>query len=500
MELFTIGFPTAFSLHTLAYCFIGVFLGTLIGVLPGIGALTAISLLMPVSFYLDPMTALVMLAGVYYGAEYGGSTASILLNLPGTASNAITALDGYPMAKQGRAGIALFVTTYASFIGGCLGVVLLMLVAPTVARLAVAVGPSEYFAILLFGLIIAATISQGSPLKGLSMVVLGMLIGTIGIDVNSGEYRYAFGVVDLFDGVSLVALALGMFGVAEVMHAIASQTDRGKIEDVTWRSMIPNWADVRKTLIPILRGTGVGSIVGPLPGAGPTIASVMAYGLEKRVSKTPQNFGNGAIEGISSPEAANNAAVQTAFIPTLSLGIPGSPTMAIMLGALMVHGIAPGPKFMVENPEMFWGLIASFWIGNVILVGLNFPMIGIWVRLLQIPYRLLYPVILSLVCAGVFTLGLNVFEVWVVLVFGIFGYGLRLLGFWPAPLLIGFILGPLLEENLRRAMLIAGGDVMVLLQRPVTSLILAFTVIVLGWTIWRALRGQNGGGFAIRDE
>lgn len=332
------------------------------------------------------------------------------------------------------------------------------------------------------------------------MVVLGMLVGTIGIDVNSGEYRFTFGMVDLYDGVSLVALALGIFGVAEVMHAIASQKDRGKIDDVTWKSMIPSWSEVRSTLMPILRGTGVGCIVGPLPGAGPTIASLLAYGFEKRVSKSPHRFGAGAIEGISSPEAANNAAVQTAFIPTLSLGIPGSPTMAIMLGALMVHGIAPGPKFMVENAEMFWGLIASFWIGNVILVALNIPMIGIWVRLLQIPYRLLYPVILSLVCTGVYTLGLNVFEIWVVLLFGLFGYGLRLLGFMPAPLLIGFILGPLLEENLRRAMLIAGGDVTVMLQRPVTSLLLASTAAILGWMVWRAFHRPAGDEPVVEDE
>lgn len=487
MELFTLGFPIALSIHTLTYCFVGVFLGTLIGVLPGIGALTAISLLMPVSFYLDPIAALVMLSGVYYGAEYGGSIASILLNLPGTASNAITTLDGYPMAKQGRAGVALFITTYASFIGGCLGVVLLMFLAPSIARLAVAVGPSEYFAALLLGVIISATVSPGSPLKGLGMVFLGMLIGTIGIDVNSGEYRFTFGVVELFDGVSLVALALGAFGVAEVIHAIQEQKTSRFIGNVTWHSMIPSWDDVRTSAMPILRGTGVGCFIGPLPGAGPTIASVMAYGLEKRVSRTPDRFGKGAVEGISSPEAANNAAVQTAFIPTLSLGIPGSPTMAIMLGALMVHGIAPGPKFMVEHADLFWGLVASFWIGNVILVVLNIPVIGIWVRLLQIPYRLLYPAIITLVCAGVYTLGLNTFEIWVVLIFGVFGYGLRLLDFGPAPLLIGFILGPLLEENLRRAMLIAGGDAWVMVQRPVTAILLLIVAGILCWITWKTI-------------
>ncbi|WP_346897342.1 tripartite tricarboxylate transporter permease [uncultured Roseibium sp.] len=482
MELFTLGFATL-TLTSVAYCFAGVFLGTLIGVLPGVGALSAISLLMPISFYLDPTTALVFLSGIYYGAEYGGSTASIMLNLPGTSSNAITCLDGYPMAQNGKAGIALTVTTYVSFFGGCIGILLLTFLSPVISRLAVAVGPSEYAAILLLSIIMAATISDGAPIKGIAMVVFGALLGTIGIDVNSGDFRFTFGVPELFDGISLVALALGTFGVGEVIFAISAQKRRGPMPKVTWRSMIPNRAEFLKTLLPMGRGTVVGSVVGPLPGAGPTIASLIGYAFEKRISRTPERFGKGAIEGISSPEAANNAAVQTAFIPTLSLGIPGSPTMAVMLGALMIHGISPGPKFIAEQPEMFWGLIASFWLGNFILLGLNLPLVGIWLWLLRVPYSLMYPVIVALICAGVYTLTNSTFAIWLVLGFGLVGFLLRLFQYSPAPLLIGFILGPMLEENLRRALLIHRGSYMEMLSRPATAVLMLITVGVLVWAL-----------------
>ncbi|MGX1309551.1 putative tricarboxylic transport membrane protein [Amorphus suaedae] len=482
MELFTLGFASL-TLTSVVYCFAGVFLGTLIGVLPGVGALSAISLLMPVSFYLDPTTALVFLSGIYYGAEYGGSTASIMLNLPGTSSNAITCLDGYPMAQNGKAGVALTVTTYVSFFGGTVGILLLTFLSPLISRLAVAVGPSEYAAILLLSIIMAATISDGPPLKGIAMVLLGALLGTVGIDVNSGDYRFTFAVPELFDGISLVALALGTFGVGEVIFAIGAQKARGPMPKVSWRSMIPSRPEFLKTLLPMIRGTGVGSVVGPLPGAGPTIASLIGYAIEKRISRTPHRFGKGAIEGISSPEAANNAAVQTAFIPTLSLGIPGSPTMAIMLGALMIHGISPGPKFIFEQPEMFWGLVASFWLGNIILLGLNLPLVGIWLWLLRIPYSMMYPVIIALICAGVYTLTNSAFAVWLVLGFGFVGFLLRLFHYSPAPLLIGFILGPMLEENLRRALLIHRGSYLEMLSRPTTAVLMAITVGVLLWAL-----------------
>jgi TctA family transporter len=484
MELFTLGFASL-TLTSVVYCFAGVFLGTLIGVLPGVGALSAISLLMPVSFYLDPTTALVFLSGIYYGAEYGGSTASIMLNLPGTSSNAITCLDGYPMAQNGKAGVALTVTTYVSFFGGTVGILLLTFLSPLISRLAVAVGPSEYAAILLLSIIMAATISEGPPMKGIAMVLLGALLGTVGIDVNSGDFRFTFGVPELFDGISLVALALGTFGVGEIIFAIGAQKARGPMPKVSWRSMIPSRPEFLKTLLPMVRGTGVGSVVGPLPGAGPTIASLIGYAIEKRISRTPHRFGKGAIEGISSPEAANNAAVQTAFIPTLSLGIPGSPTMAIMLGALMIHGISPGPKFIFEQPEMFWGLIASFWLGNIILLGLNLPLVGIWLWLLRIPYSMMYPVIVALICAGVYTLTNSAFAIWMVLGFGFVGFLLRLFRYSPAPLLIGFILGPMLEENLRRALLIHRGSYLEMLSRPAT---LALMLITLGVLLWAVLK------------
>ncbi|WP_186396486.1 MULTISPECIES: tripartite tricarboxylate transporter permease [unclassified Stappia] len=482
MELFTLGFASL-TLTSVVYCFAGVFLGTLVGVLPGVGALSAISLLMPVSFYLDPTTALVFLSGIYYGAEYGGSTASIMLNLPGTSSNAITCLDGYPMAQNGKAGVALTVTTYVSFFGGTVGILLLTFLSPVISRLAVAVGPSEYAAILLLSIIMAATISDGPPLKGIAMVLFGALLGTVGIDVNSGDYRFTFGVPELFDGVSLVALALGTFGVGEIIFAISAQKARGPMPKVTWRSMIPSRPEFLKTLLPMARGAGVGSVVGPLPGAGPTIASLIGYAVEKRISRTPHRFGKGAIEGISSPEAANNAAVQTAFIPTLSLGIPGSPTMAIMLGALMIHGISPGPKFIFEQPEMFWGLIASFWLGNIILLGLNLPLVGIWLWLLRIPYSMMYPVIVALICAGVYTLTNSAFAVWLVLGFGFVGFLLRLFDYSPAPLLIGFILGPMLEENLRRALLIHRGSYIEMFSRPATAALMLLTLAILLWAL-----------------
>ncbi|CAM0557552.1 hypothetical protein EHLJMEHL_02644 [Vreelandella titanicae] len=474
-----LGLQTAFTLENIMYCFGGVFLGTFIGVLPGIGSLAAVSMLLPLSFYLDPTTALVMLAGVYYGAEYGGSTASILLNLPGTPSSAVTCLDGYPMAMAGRAGVALFITTIASFVGGSIGIVMLMLFAPLLASFALSFGPSEYFALMTLGLIAAAGVVQGSPLKGLAMVLLGLLLGSVGADVNTGETRLTFGLLGLYDGISLVALAMGLFGVAEIISSINTHKSASKDMSVRLSSMMPSAEERRKIGLPMLRGAGIGSFFGALPGAGQSIAAFIGYAVEKRVSKDPSRFGKGAPEGIASPEAANNAAVQAAFIPTLTLGIPGSATMALMLGALLIHGITPGPGLIAERPDIFWGLTMSFWIGNIILLILNIPLIGIWVSLLKIRYNYLYPTILCLICIGVYTLNYSLFEVGLVLVFGALGYFMRLFGFEPAPVLIGFVLGPMLEENLRRAMLLARGDFMLLLERPITAVLLAISVILL---------------------
>jgi putative tricarboxylic transport membrane protein len=486
---FALGFDTAFSAQNLLYCFVGVFLGTFIGVLPGIGALATIALLLPISFHLPATTALVMLAGVYYGAQYGGSTASILLNLPGTPAAAVACLDGYPMTKQGRAGIALFMTTVASFFGATLGIIILTAFGPVIAELGLKFGPAEYFAMMLLGLVAAATLSQGSPVKGIAMVVLGLLLGLVGTDVNSGVARYTFGFPELQDGVSLVAIAMGLFGVAEVIASI-DKARRGRVErkSITLRSMVPKRDDVRRSWFPMLRGTGIGAFFGALPGAGATIASFMAYALEKRVARDPSRFGQGAIEGVTAPESANNAACQTAFIPTLTLGIPGDAVMALMLGALMIHGIAPGPQLMTEHPQLFWGLVASFWIGNILLVILNLPLIGLWVRLLAIPYWAMYPAILLFVCLGVYSVNNSTFDVVLVVVFGAIGYLMMVLRFEPAPLLLGFILGPLMEEHLRRALLLSRGDLGVFFQRPISAGLMTATILLLAWAAWAMIR------------
>jgi putative tricarboxylic transport membrane protein len=483
-----IGIESAFKLTTLLYCFFGVFLGTLIGVLPGIGALATISLLLPVTYHLEPTAAIVMLAGVYYGAQYGGSTASILLNLPGTPSSAVACLDGYPMAKAGRAGVALFMTTIASFVGAMIGLVLLTLFTPAIAELGLKFGPYEYFAMMLLGLIAASTLASGSPAKGMAMVVVGLLLGLIGTDVQTGQPRYDFGIPELTDGLNLVALAMGVFGVAEVIGSINRVRRGGEANKITMRSMLPTRKEWKDSAVPMLRGSAVGSFFGALPGTGAGIASFMSYAVEKRVSRTPERFGKGAIEGLTAPEAANNAAVQTAFVPTLSLGIPGDAVMALMIGALIIHGIQPGPMMIAEQPAMFWGLIVSFVIGNIMLMVLNIPLIGVWVSILRIPYRVLYPAILVFISLGVYSVNNNTFDVTVVAIIGIFGYALSVLRFEAAPMLLGFILGPLMEEHLRRALLLARGDAWVFLQRPISAWILAACVALLLWTLWTSIR------------
>ncbi|RKK01666.1 tripartite tricarboxylate transporter permease [Pseudoroseomonas wenyumeiae] len=495
MDMFAnlaLGFSEAFAPQTLLYCFIGVFLGTFIGVLPGIGALATISMLLPLTFHVPPTAALVMLAGIYYGAQYGGSTASILLNLPGTPSAAVACLDGYPMGQQGRAGVALLMTTVASFVGSSLGIIILTAFSPLLADVALSFGPADYFAMMLLGLVAAATLAQGSPVKGISMVLLGLALGMVGTDVQTGQQRFTFGIPQLSDGISLVALAMGLFGVAEVIASINRMLVGQKAkEKITLRSMVPTARDMKDSALPMLRGTGVGAIFGALPGAGATIASFMSYAIEKKVARDPSRFGKGAIEGVTAPESANNAAAQTAFIPTLTLGIPGDAVMALMLGAMIIQGIQPGPRLVTEHPELFWGLIASFWIGNVMLVILNLPLIGIWVKMLSIPYRILYPAILLFICIGVYSVNNSAFDILLVLIFGIVGYGMMLLKFEPAPLILGFILGPLMEEHLRRAMLLSRGDPMVFLERPISASFLAVTFALLAWAIFALLRQQR---------
>ncbi len=483
-----LGLQVAAAPATLAYCFFGVLLGTVVGVLPGIGALAAISLLLPLTYHMPPAAAIIMLAGVYYGAQYGGSTASILLNLPGTPSSAVTCLDGYPMAKQGKAGVALFVTTIASLAGAMSGLILLVLFSPAIAGIGLKFGPAEFFSMMVLGLVAASSMTSGSPAKGLCMVVFGILLGMVGTDVNSGVARFSFDVPELMDGISLVALAMGLFGVAEVVRCINSDETSRKPEKITLRSMVPSSSEFRATVKPMVRGSALGSVLGALPGVGPSIAAFMSYAIEKKVSKDPSRFGHGAIEGISAPESANNASAQTAFVPSLSLGIPGDAVMAVMMGALIIHGIQPGPMLITEQPELFWGLVVSFAIGNIMLVVLNLPTIGLWVALLRIPFAWMYPAILVFVALGVYSVNNNPFDIYSVAVLGIMGYALMVLRFEPAPLLLGYILGPMLEEHLRRAMLLSRGDPLIFLSRPISAGLLACTAALLVWAAWSTVR------------
>lgn len=488
MELFDnllLGFQVASDPTILWYCFFGVFLGTAVGVLPGIGALAAISLLLPMTYHMSPTAAIVMLAGVYYGAQYGGSTASILMNLPGGPASAVTCLDGYPMARKGKAGIALFITTIASLFGAMIGLVLLVLFSPAIAEVGLKFGPAELFSMMVMGLVAASSMGTGSPIKGLAMVVMGVLLGMVGTDVNSGAARFTMDIPELMDGINLVALAMGLFGVAEVVRGIHGQDETQKIEKVTLRSMIPTKQEMNRSYPAMLRGSALGSALGALPGVGPSIAAFMAYAIEKKVAKNPAEFGQGAVQGISAPESANNAAAQTAFVPSLSLGIPGDAVMAIMLGALIIHGIQPGPMLINEQPEMFWGLVVSFFIGNIMLVLLNIPTIGIWVSLLRIPFTWLYPAILVFVALGVYSVNNNHFDIYMVAVLGVVGYLFMLLRFEAAPLLLGYILGPMVEENLRRALLLSRGDPSIFVDRPISATLLAITVLMLSWTMFK---------------
>ncbi|WP_108661331.1 tripartite tricarboxylate transporter permease [Acuticoccus kandeliae] len=472
------GFSVALQPEALLFCFIGVTLGTLVGVLPGIGSLAAISMCLPLTFYMDPLIGLIVLAGVFYGAQYGSSTASILLNIPGSPASVVTCLDGYPMAQQGKAGQALFITTITSFVGGSIGIVLMILISPALSDFALSFRAPDYFALMLLGLVAASTLSIGSPMKGLAMVAFGLLLGSIGTDVNTGALRFTFGSTNLMDGIGLVPLSMGLFGVAELLSNLGRKSI-GTNEKIGLRQMIPTRQQVRDSTWPTLRGSALGAAIGAMPGSGGTIASFMSYAVEKRVSRHPEKFGRGAVEGIAAPEASNNAAVQTAFIPTLCIGVPGDSVMAVLLGAMIVHGIVPGPTFIANQPDLFWGLIASFWIGNLLLLVLNIPVIGLWVRVTRIPMGVLTPSVLILMCLGAYAVNSNIFDVWVMLFFGIVGVGLTRYGYPAAPVLLGYILGPLVEENFRRAMLVARGDPMQFFTRPISATLLAITALLL---------------------
>jgi len=471
------GLTAALTLQNLVYCFIGAFLGTLIGVLPGLGPVATIAMLLPATYTLPPTAALIMLAGIYYGAQYGGSTTAILINIPGESSSVVTAIDGYQMARQGRAGVALFTAGMGSFIAGCIGVLILASFAVPLAEIAFEFGPTEYASLMILGLVGATVLSSGSLLKAMGMVIIGLLLGLVGTDVN-GAPRYSFGIQELSDGIGFVAVAMGVFGVAEIIGNLEKDELRGTfVAKVT--NMWPTREDTRRMIPAILRGTAVGAFFGILPGAGAAVASFSSYAMEKKISRHSEEFGHGAIEGVAGPESANNAAAQTAFIPLLTLGIPASATMAMMLGAMTIHDIQPGPQVMVSDPALFWGLIVSMWFGNLILIILNLPLIGIWVKLLTVPYRVLYPAILVFCSIGVYTVSNAAFDIYLVCLFGVVGYMFSKLKCEPAPLLLGFILGPLMEENFRRALLLSDGNFSVFLTRPISLVLLVITGILL---------------------
>jgi putative tricarboxylic transport membrane protein len=482
MELFSnlaLGFDTAFTLQNLMYCLIGCVLGTLIGVLPGLGPIATIAMLLPATYALPPIAALIMLAGIYYGSQYGGSTTAILLNIPGETSSVVTAIDGYQMARNGRAGVALFTAGMGSFFAGCVATLVLAAFATPLSQLAFKFGPAEYFSLMVLGLIGAVVLASGSLIKAIGMIILGLLMGIIGTDVNSGVSRYAFDIPELSDGIGFVAVAMGVFGFAEIMGNLEKTgDDEGFLNKLT--TMIPTKTDIKRMIPSILRGTAIGSILGILPGGGAALAAFGAYSVEKKSSKYSHEFGKGAIEGVAGPESANNAAAQTSFIPLLTLGIPPNAVMALMVGAMTIHNIQPGPQVMTSNPALFWGLIASMWIGNVMLILLNLPLIGIWVKLLKIPYRFLYPAILVFCCIGVYTVNNTVFDVYVTAGFGLIGYLFFKLGCEPPPLLLGFVLGPMMEENFRRALLLSRGDFMTFLTRPLSlGLLIAAALLVV---------------------
>ena len=476
-----LGFTVALSAQNLMYCFIGCLLGTLIGVLPGIGPVATIAMLLPITFNLPPIPALIMLAGIYYGASYGGSTTAILVNLPGESSSVVTCIDGYQMGRQGRAGPALAIAALGSFFAGCVGTVLIALFGPPLAELAFEFGAAEYFSMMVLGLIAAVVLASGSLIKAIGMIVIGLLGGIIGTDVNSGIARYSFGVSELSDGIGFVSVAMGMFGFGEIISNLGQTSETKNVEVSKVHSLMPSWQDVKSSIGPILRGTALGTCFGILPGSHTVIASFSSYTLEKKLAKDPSRFGKGAIEGVAGPESANNAAAQTCFIPLLTLGIPTGAVMALMVGAMTIQGIAPGPQVMTQKPDLFWGMIASMWIGNLMLVILNLPLIGMWVQFLKIPYRVLYPSILLFIAIGAYSINTSPVEVYMAALFGFFGYYASKWGCEAAPLILGFVLGPLMEENLRRAMLISRGDPSVFFTRPISlgMLLVAFALLLM---------------------
>ncbi|WP_454907534.1 tripartite tricarboxylate transporter permease [Variovorax gossypii] len=484
MDLITnlsIGFGVAFTAQNLVYAFVGCLLGTLIGVLPGIGPVATIAMLLPATYALPPVSALIMLAGIYYGAQYGGSTTAILVNLPGESSSVVTVIDGYQMARKGRAGPALAAAGLGSFFAGCVGTLILAAFAPPLTELAFKFGPAEYFSLMILGLIGAVVLASGSLLKAITMILLGLALGLVGTDVNSGVARYSFDIPELTDGIGFIAIAMGVFGYGEIIANLAVPEHEREVFTAKVKGLWPTKQDFKDMTPAVLRGTALGSALGILPGGGALLSAFAAYTIEKKI-KLKQGetaFGKGNIRGVAGPESANNAGAQTSFIPLLTLGIPPNAVMALMVGAMTIHNIQPGPQVMTSNPELFWGLIASMWIGNLMLIVLNLPMIGIWIKLLTIPYKWLFPSIVLFCAVGVYSENNNTFDVWMVAIFGIVGYLFLKLKCEPAPLLLGFILGPMMEENLRRALLLSRGDWSVFVMRPLSAGLLAAAALLL---------------------
>ena len=482
MELFehlALGFSVALSMENIVYCLLGCLLGTLIGVLPGIGPVPTIAMLLPITYVLPPVAGLIMLAGIYYGAQYGGSTTAILVALPGETAAVVTVLDGHQMARNGRAGAALAIAALGSFFAGCVATILLAGFAPPLAEVAFKFGPAEYFSLMVLGLIGAVVLASGSLPKAICMILLGLLLGMIGTDVNSGVARYDFGIPELQDGIDFAVVAMGVFGFSEIMTNLELKDQR---VDITGKvgSLYPNKQEFKEAWPACVRGTALGSALGILPGGGAVLSSFASYTLEKKISKNPERFGKGHPAGLAGPESANNAAAQTSFIPLLTLGIPGNAVTALMIGAMTIHNIQPGPQVMTSNPDLFWGLIVSMWIGNLMLIILNLPLVGLWIKLLRVPYRILFPAILVFCTIGVYSLNYNVFDIWMTAAFGFIGYVWAKLKCEGAPLLLGLVLGPMMEENFRRALLLARGDYTTFVTRPLSlSLLVAAAFLVV---------------------
>jgi putative tricarboxylic transport membrane protein len=490
-----LGFEVALTLENFLYCMLGAVLGTAVGVLPGLGPVTTIAMLLPVTFHLPAVASLIMLSGIFYGAHHAGSTTAIMLNMPGEPTSVVICIDGHPMARQGRAGAALCVSALGSFFAGCVGVIVIALFSPLLTQAALLFGAPEYASMIVMALVTASVLTSGSLITTLAMAVTGLLVGTVGTDVESGVDRFTFGNMNLSDGISFVAVAVGLFAFAEVVQHLASPEQRARVQ-FKLSGLLPSRADLRASIAPILRGTALGAAFGILPGTGPLVSSFASYAMEKQVARDPSRFGKGAIEGVAGPEAANNAAAFTHFIPMLGLGIPAGPAMALLLGALTIQGITPGPQVMTLHADLFWGVVASMWIGNMMLLVLNLPMVGIWIRLLSMPYRLLYPAILVFCCIGVYSVSNSAFDVLLAAGFGLVGFVFKKLQCSPAPLILGLVLGPVLEENFRRSLLISGGDPWIFVSHPISAGFLVTAIVLVAIFSLSGLRRQSAGALA----